>query len=162
MSAKDDEPEVTSDAESEDEEIVGSVAEDGGNEIAMAEQEAPGDGSVDPRSVLSAETAVPEEVRMNGGSEAGAEYAENIQRILDIQLPVTVSFGSASRSLEDVLKMSPGSLIELETSAEEPVMLKVNNKAFAWGKVVDVDGYYGVEITEIVGQADRIATLGGH
>ena len=58
--------------------------------------------------------------------------------------------------------MSPGSLIELETTAEEPVVLKVNDKPFAWGRVVDVDGYYGVEITEIVGQADRIATLGGN
>ena len=90
------------------------------------------------------------------------EFAENVQRILDLQLPITVSFGTARKALAEVLKLAPGSLVELDKSASDPVLLKVNNKVFAWGKVVDVDGYYGVEITEIVGQADRIASLGGH
>ena len=89
------------------------------------------------------------------------EFSENIQRILDLQLPITVSFGSARKPLAEVLKLAPGSLVELDKSANDPVLLKVNNKVFAWGKVVDVDGYYGVEITEIIARVDRIATLGG-
>ncbi len=99
-----------------------------------------------------------------GGDEKPADhrgYPKNIRRILDMHLPVTVSFGSTNRSLHDVLKLSPGSLIELDKSADDPVVLKINDKPFAWGKVVDVDGYYGVEITEILAQADRIASLGG-
>ena len=96
------------------------------------------------------------------GQGAGQnEFSENIRRILDLQLPVTVSFGTAVRPLAEVLKFSPGSLVELDKSASDPVLLKVNNKVFAWGKVVDVDGYYGVEITEIIARADRIASLGG-
>jgi len=100
----------------------------------------------------------------NGGSEKPSDptgYAHNIRRILDIQLPVTVSFGTTHRNLREVLKLSPGALIELDRSAEDPVVLKINGKPFAWGHVVDVDGYYGVEITEILTQADRIASLGG-
>lgn len=89
------------------------------------------------------------------------EFSENVQRILDLQLPITVSFGTARKPLAEVLKLAPGSLVELDKSANDPVLLKVNNKVFAWGKVVDVEGYYGVEITEIIARADRIATLGG-
>lgn len=88
-------------------------------------------------------------------------YQRNLQRILDLQLPITVSFGTAQRPLSEVLKYGPGSLIELDKSADDPVVLKVNNRILAWGRVVDVDGYYGVEITRIVDRADRIASLGG-
>ena len=108
------------------------------------------------------ETPVERPAPESGGGSEASEFSESIKRILDIQLPVTVSFGSTHRPLGEVLKMAPGSLIELDTTAEEPVVLKVNDRIFAWGKVVDVDGYYGVEITEIVGQADRIASVGGH
>jgi flagellar motor switch protein FliN len=85
---------------------------------------------------------------------------ERIQRILDIELPVNVSFGSTKRALSEVLKLGPGALLELDRSADEPVVLKVNNKVFAKGEIVDVDGYYGVQITEISSPAQRIASLG--
>ncbi|MFB3901861.1 MAG: FliM/FliN family flagellar motor switch protein [Acidobacteriota bacterium] len=88
-------------------------------------------------------------------------YSRNIQRILDIHLPVTVSFGTTTLTLNEVLKLAPGSLLELDRSSDDPVLLKVNDKAFAWGRVVDVDGYYGVEITDILNRSDRIASLGG-
>ena len=99
----------------------------------------------------------------NGTGNVGMNecYSVNIQRVLDISLPVTINFGSTERSLNEVLKLAPGILLELDKGAEDPVVLKVNNKAFAWGRVVDVDGYYGVEITEIMTQADRIVSLGG-
>ena len=95
-----------------------------------------------------------------GSKQANSPYSVNIKRVLDINLPVTVSFGSTKRSLSEVLKLAPGALLELDKAAEDPVVLKVNDKVFAWGKVVDVDGYYGVEITDIMTQADRIVSLG--
>jgi flagellar motor switch protein FliN/FliY len=85
---------------------------------------------------------------------------ERIQRILDIELPVNISFGSAKRPLSEVLKLGPGALLELDRVAEEPVVLKVNDRVFAKGEIVDVDGYYGVQITEISSPAQRIASLG--
>ncbi len=101
-------------------------------------------------------------VETSGGEAPAADlYQQNLRRILDLQLPVTVSFGATRRPLAEVLKYGPGSLIELDKLADEPVVLKVNDKILAWGKVVDVDGYYGVEITRIVDRADRIASLGG-
>ena len=88
-------------------------------------------------------------------------YTPNIARILDFELPVTVSFGGAQRSLRDILKFSPGTVIELDRTADEPVLLKVNKQVFAKGEVVVVDGYYGIQITEIDTTAERIASLGG-
>lgn len=85
---------------------------------------------------------------------------ERIRRILDIELPVNISFGSTKRPLSEVLKLGPGALLELDRAAEEPVVLKVNNRVFAKGEIVDIDGYYGVQITEISSPAQRIASLG--
>lgn len=98
----------------------------------------------------------------SGRAEDGKPvYPPNVQRLLDIQLPVTVSFGSTQKPLEEILKLTPGSLIELDTEPDDPVVLVINGKPFAWGRVVEVDGYYAVEITEIVERAERIQTLGG-
>lgn len=93
-------------------------------------------------------------------SAGTTRYSQNIRRILDIELPVVVSFGSAKRPLSEILKLSPGTILELDKFADDPVLLKVNNKIFARGEVVDVDGYYGVQITEITSQEQRLASLG--
>ncbi len=155
MKAKDDSDSKRS-TQSKAEEQKPPAAETEGQEIAMVDE-------TDADLMTSSEAMPgPSDRQDRSTTDANPEFSGNIKRILDIQLPVTVSFGSTTRSLEEVLKMIPGTLIELETTADEPVMLKVNNRVFAWGKVVDVDGYYGVEVTEIVGQVDRIATLGEH
>ncbi|MGW8179623.1 MAG: FliM/FliN family flagellar motor switch protein [bacterium] len=93
-----------------------------------------------------------------GGDEPFSE--QRIQRILDIELPVNISFGSTRRPLSEVLKLGPGALLELDRDADDPVILKVNNRVFAKGEIVDVDGYYGVQISEISTPAHRIASLG--
>src|SRR5690606_3488393 len=87
---------------------------------------------------------------------------QNLNRILDIELPVTVHFSSIRKPLVDVLKLGPGSLLELDRLATDPVILKVNDRVFARGQVVDVDGYYGVKITEIVSAQERITSLGDY
>lgn len=87
-------------------------------------------------------------------------YSENIQRILDIELPLTVSFGSASWPLKEILSLKPGTVLELDKTADEPVILRVNNKSFAKGEVVVVDGFYGIKIQEITPPQERIASLG--
>lgn len=86
---------------------------------------------------------------------------DNMQRILDIELPLTVSFGSAKWSLKEILQLAPGAVLELDRSADDPVVLKVNNKVFARGEVVVVDGFYGIKIQQIDSPEDRIHSLGG-
>jgi flagellar motor switch protein FliN len=84
----------------------------------------------------------------------------NIQRILDIELPLTVCFGASARPLREILKLAPGAVLELDRTADDPVLLKINNKVIARGEVVVVDGYYGIRIKEIDSAAERIASLG--
>ncbi len=84
----------------------------------------------------------------------------NIDLLLDVELPVSVSFGTSEMQLKDVLKLGAGSVIELNKSVNDPVTIIVNHKPIAKGEVVMVDGNYGVRILEVESTADRIRSLG--
>ena len=73
----------------------------------------------------------------------------NIDRLLDVEMEVTVRFGSTELPLSEIVHFGSGSMIELNRTVDEPVELLVNNFPFARGEVVVVDGYYGVKITDI-------------
>jgi len=98
----------------------------------------------------------------NGLEERGREAAGNwnIDLLLDVELPISVTFGASEMPLKDVLKLGPGSVIELDKSVNDPVAVIVNNKPIAKGEVVMVDGNYGVRILEVESTADRLRSLG--
>ena len=83
----------------------------------------------------------------------------SIELLLDVELPVRVSFGKAVLPLKDVLKLTTGSIVELNRSVNEPVDILVNNCVIARGEVVVVDGNYGVRLNQIVSRQDRIKTV---
>ncbi|MGD0099606.1 MAG: flagellar motor switch protein FliN [Acidobacteriota bacterium] len=95
-------------------------------------------------------------------ASAGQESAGNwnIDLLLDVELPVSVSFGNSEMQLKEVLKLEPGSVIELDKSVNDPVTIIVNHKPIAKGEVVMIDGNYGVRILEVESAADRIRSLG--
>jgi flagellar motor switch protein FliN/FliY len=78
--------------------------------------------------------------------------------LLDVALPVAVSFGRAQLQIREVLKLNSGSIIELNRLVNEPVDVVVNDSVIARGEVVVVDGNYGVRITQIASREDRIRT----
>jgi flagellar motor switch protein FliN len=84
------------------------------------------------------------------------ETLNNITRLLDVEMNVTVRFGSTQLPLRDVADFGVGSMIELDRSVDEPVEVLVNNVPFARGEVVVVDGYYGVRVSEIVSPCERV------
>jgi flagellar motor switch protein FliN len=84
----------------------------------------------------------------------------NIDILLDVELPVSVSFGYSEMQLKDVMKLGAGSVIELDKSVNDPVTIIVNHKPIAKGEVVMVEGNYGVRILEIESKAERIRSLG--
>ena len=84
----------------------------------------------------------------------------NIDLLLDVELPISVSFGHSEMLLKDILKLGAGSVIELDKSVNDPVTIIVNHKPIAKGEVVMVDGNYGVRILEVDSTADRIRSLG--
>ncbi len=86
--------------------------------------------------------------------------SEKLDLILDIELPVAVSLGKSRMKIKDVLKLGPGSLIELDRSADDYVDLVVNGKVIARGEVVVVESNFAFRIREIVSKAERLKGLG--
>ena len=75
--------------------------------------------------------------------------------LMDLQLAASIRFGETEMLLEDVIKLGVGSIIELNSSIDEPVELVVNGRPLARGEVVVVDGFYGIRITELCGGDKR-------
>lgn len=93
-------------------------------------------------------------------AETGAASNWNMDLLLDVELPIVVSFGDTEMQLKDVLKLGVGSVIELGKAVNDPVTVIVNDKPIATGEVVMVDGNYGVRILQVESTADRIKSLG--
>ena len=92
-------------------------------------------------------------------SKSSVASNKNIDLILDVPLDISVVLGRTKKSIKDILNFSTGSLIELDKLAEEPVEVLVNGKTIALGEVVVVDENFGVRITSIVSNTERINSL---
>ncbi|MEJ8776914.1 flagellar motor switch phosphatase FliY [Pseudogracilibacillus sp. ICA-222130] len=83
----------------------------------------------------------------------------NLDMLLDVPLSVTVELGRTKQTVEDILELSQGAIIELDKLAGEPVDVLVNNKLIAKGEVVVIDENFGVRVTDIVSPKDRLMKL---
>lgn len=83
----------------------------------------------------------------------------NLDMLLDIPLQVSVELGRTKRKIKEILELGQGSIIELDKLAGEPVDILVNRKLIAKGEVVVIDENFGVRITEIVSQQERLKHL---
>lgn len=83
----------------------------------------------------------------------------NLNLLLDIPLKVTVELGRTQKQIKEILELSQGSIIELDKLAGEPVDILVNHKLIAKGEVVVIDENFGVRVTDIVSQWDRIQKI---
>lgn len=89
----------------------------------------------------------------------GSLEQRNLDLILDIPLRVSVVLGRTKRPIKDVLKIAPGSVVELDSLADEPVDILVNGTLVATGEVVVVNENFGVRITNIISTMERIKRL---
>ncbi|MCW8130160.1 MAG: flagellar motor switch protein FliN [Planctomycetota bacterium] len=94
---------------------------------------------------------------MQPGSPDGP--ADSIDRILDIPVTATVMIGKASMQISDLLKLGPGTVIELQKAVGEPMELLINEKLIAYGEVVVVNDTFGLRVTGIVDPKQRIQSL---
>lgn len=83
----------------------------------------------------------------------------NISLLLDVPMTLTVELGRTRQLVKDILGLGEGSIIELDKLAGEPVDLLVNGKLIAKGEVVVIDENFGVRVTDIVSQAERISKI---
>ncbi|MCS7043061.1 MAG: flagellar motor switch protein FliN [Bryobacteraceae bacterium] len=82
-----------------------------------------------------------------------------LELLMEVDLPVGVTFGRTQLKLKDAIKLTSGSIVELNRSIIEPVEVIVNNCVIARGEVVVIEGNYGVRIQEIVSREERLRTL---
>ena len=91
--------------------------------------------------------------------QAPAAVAGDIGLLLDVPLNVSVELGRTELRIRNVLELVPGSIIELDRLAGEPIDVLVNGKHIARGEVVVIDEEFGIRITEIASQASRLQGL---
>ena len=97
------------------------------------------------------------EAQAEATPEQTAESAIDQEVIQAIPINLTIEVGSATLKLRDLLKLSQGSLLELDRTAGELMDIKVNNTVIAKGEVVETtEGKYGITVVEIVAPLDRI------
>jgi len=85
----------------------------------------------------------------------GSDGSTGMGRVRDIPLEVTVELGRTRLLIRDILDLSPGSIIELDKIAGEPVDLFANGLMVARGEVIIIDDNFGVRVTEIITAAER-------
>lgn len=83
----------------------------------------------------------------------------NLEILMDIPLQITVELGRTRKMIKEILELAQGSIIELDKLAGEPVDILANNKLIAKGEVVVIDENFGVRVTDIISQSDRIRKL---
>ncbi len=98
------------------------------------------------------------ETAVNRGPQGDARIT-NMDVLLDVELPVSVSFGRAQLPLKDVIKLTTGSIVELNRAVTEAVDIVVNNCVIARGEVVVVEGNFGVRITQVISRQERLQTV---
>ena len=87
-----------------------------------------------------------------GKRDREARDSQTLDLLRGVELPVSVSFGRTRMPLQEVLRLTPGSVVELDRSIDEPVELIVNDTVVALGEVVVIEGNYGLRIQRIMGR----------
>uniref|UniRef100_A0A486XXR4 Flagellar motor switch protein FliN n=1 Tax=Rheinheimera sp. BAL341 TaxID=1708203 RepID=A0A486XXR4_9GAMM len=116
---------------------------------AMAEAEGAGDG---------AEAVELEELR---DEKANITFDEKrkLDTILDIPVTISMEVGRAKISIRNLLQLNQGSVVELERVAGEPLDVLVNGTLIAHGEVVVVNDKFGIRLTDVISQIERIKKL---
>jgi flagellar motor switch protein FliN/FliY len=121
------------------------------------------DGAAGPAARVAVVVPAALAAEILGGREAGASAGNGglagLDMILDISMPITVELGRTRMLIRDILALGPGSVVELERLAGEPVDLLVNDRPIAKGEVVVIDDNFGIRLTQISHAAERIRSL---
>jgi flagellar motor switch protein FliN/FliY len=92
-------------------------------------------------------------------TSAQENQSRRLELLLDVPLDLSVELGRTRMSIQDLLNLSPGSVVELDKIAGEPLDILVNDRLIARGEAVVVNDKFGVRITDIVSPSERIARL---
>ncbi len=96
---------------------------------------------------------------MSASPQTGESQNRRLDLLLDVPLDVSVELGRTRMTIHDLLSLAPGSVIELDKVAGEPLDILINDRLVARGEAVVVNDKFGVRITDIVSPQERIARL---
>ncbi len=94
-----------------------------------------------------------------GAPPLSREERKKLDSILDIPVTITMEVGHAKISIRNLLQLNQGSVIELERLAGEPLDVLVNGTLIAHGEVVVVNDKFGIRLTDVISQVERIKKL---
>jgi len=100
--------------------------------------------------------------KFSSGGDSSKMLDPNVRKemslVMDIELPVAIELGRTNMLIRDIIKLAPGSVVELDKLSGEPVDLYVNNKRFARGEVVVVEENFAVRITDLINPEERFSS----
>jgi flagellar motor switch protein FliN/FliY len=96
---------------------------------------------------------------MESANISSSDMSPPLDRLLDVPLHVDVELGRTRMTIQDLLALGPGSIIELDKVAGAPLDILVNDRLLARGEAVVVNDKFGIRITEIVSPQERIQRL---
>jgi flagellar motor switch protein FliN len=102
----------------------------------------------DPQMVASAAGAPAQLDELGHG--ARQDGGARLDTLLDMMLPVTIEFGRTSMSIQDVLGLGPGSVIQLDRMVGEPIDIYINERRLAEGEVVVIGDAFGIRVTRVL------------
>ena len=127
-----------------------------GSEVYRLDDAAEDPGEAEPEEVRTEISRAPFE---QIGTQPVVRNSLNLDFILDIPLTLTVELGRSRLLINELLQLGQGSVIELTKLAGEPVDIFVNRRLIARGEVVVVNEKFGVRLTDVVSQAERVNRL---
>jgi len=96
----------------------------------------------------------------SGSAGLGPEAVSGgLDLLMDVNVTLRVELGRTRKTIEEILKLSPGMLVELDRASGEDVDIFVNDKLLASGEVTVVDGYFAIKITRILSKAERLRNM---
>lgn len=128
--------------------------------LAMLEELPEDGGGAAPEDIDFGSTNVSQAEFQQLSEPAGRPEMQNIDMLMDINLPISIELGRTKMSISNILALGPGSVVELNKLAGEPVELLVNYKTVARGEVVVIDENFGVRITNLISPEERLKALG--
>jgi|HubBroStandDraft_2_1064218.scaffolds.fasta_scaffold643121_1 flagellar motor switch protein FliN/FliY len=114
---------------------------------------------MDPESVASSSESMKAQ---NDPVNGPASVVPNLDLLKDIELPVTLRFGSAQMSVRDLTALNTGAVIQLDRALSDPIEVLVGGVVIARGEPIVVQGVYGVRISEIASRQERLMTTSLH
>lgn len=152
------------DAQALADEVAAGVSDAGGDEQALADEwaaamEESGDTPSDDEEEDAAQAVELEELQDEGKPVQIDPNGPELDVILDIPVRISMEVGSTQIPIRNLLQLNQGSVVELDRLAGEPLDVMVNGTLIAHGEVVMVNDKFGIRLTDVVSQSERIQRL---